>query len=416
MSAVRKILLRHTCPSQLSAHRRALASPRPSVLCNRILDNLLISNESSSDSRGSLSLQWKGQITSNTHAPYQSLLLRSFHSSVRRLVKVDAQVSAPVRLAKLIATQSLNMQMSRRSAEGLIESGQVTVAGSIITDPGYKIPVANVMSGGGIVKVAGRRLILPNHEPKISKNAGQSNVNLNAMARTRVWLVNKLPGELVSEHDPEGRPSLLERMNRSGVGKPSRRVKKKGQVAPVHLKPVGRLDMMTEGLMLLTNDGRYARDMELPQNAFHRTYRARVHGRITPGKLKAVRSGVSIDGTFYKGMRVNLELNKGHRVKGGNTNSWIRVTCVEGKNRQVRRVLDHLGLKVTRLIRTSFGDYHLNTIPAGLAIEVPVKLLDDHRQKGIFEKTGQNRRRTETKKNDTSNESKSLAVQWVRYT
>jgi len=405
MSAVRKIILRHPCPSHLLAHRRAITSPRASGLCNRILDNWLITNGSS----------WKGQITSNTTTA--SHPLRSFHSSVRKLTKADAhEASEPVRLAKLIATNSLNMQMSRRSAEGLIESGEVTVAGDIITDPGYKISAAKVMGGGGIVKVAGRRLILPNHSSKLSKNTGQSNVN--AMARTRVWLVNKLPGELVSEHDPEGRPSLLERMYRSGVGKPSRRVKKKGQgqVTPLHLKPVGRLDMMTEGLMLLTNDGRYARDMELPQNAFHRTYRARVHGRMTPGKLKAVRNGVDIEGTFYKGMRVNLELNKGNRVKGGNTNSWIRVTCVEGKNRQVRRVLDHVGLKVTRLIRTSFGDYDLNTIPTGLAIEVPVKPLDDHRRKGTFKKIGQNRRRTETRKNDTSNESKAPAVEWVRYT
>ena len=101
--------------------------------------------------------------------------------------------------------------------------------------------------------------------------------------------------------------------------------------------------MMTEGLVLLTNDGSYAREMELPQNALHRTYRVRVHGVLTPGKLRAVRRGVRIDGMLYKGMKVNLELNKGDRIKGGNTNSWLRVSCVEGKNRQVRNVLDYVG-------------------------------------------------------------------------
>jgi len=400
MSAIRKAFLHPYPAAHLLTRRPVLVSPTLSFLCNRIQNDCMISNGSLCDRGGSQ--QREGQIFTSSALSHPS---RSLHTSARTLMKASALASEPVKLAKLIATQGLNMQMSRRSAEGLIENGQVTIAGALVLDPGYKISVADVMSGGGIVKVAGRRLMLP--KSLASQNAGEA----NATARTRIWLVNKFPGELVSEHDPEGRPSLLERMYRSGVGKPSRRVKKKGQAAPIHLKPIGRLDMMTEGLMLLTNDGKYAREMELPKNALHRTYRARVHGRMTPGKLKAIRSGVNIEGTFYKGMRVNLELNKGNRVKGGNTNSWIRVSCVEGKNRQVRRVLDHVGLKVTRLIRTSFGDYDLNTIPAGMAIEVPVKPMDGHKLKGKFLK---NKRHIKTKENDISAESKAPAVEWVR--
>ena len=119
---------------------------------------------------------------------------------------------------------------------------------------------------------------------------------------------------------------------------------------------------------------------------------------------------------FSKGMKVNLETNKGNRVKGGNTNSWLRITCVEGKNRQIRKMLDHLGLKVTRLIRISFGDYSLNTIPPGMAIEVPVKPLETQRRKGGFDPTRRPRaKRGNAREERGGGQEKAAPVEWIRH-
>lgn len=323
------------------------------------------------------------------------------------------------------------MQMSRKSAEMLIQAGQVTLANQMVLDPGYKISLKEAANG---VKVAGRLLRLPEINANLNVNPKLKDPNYNTNGndslegtqrkagiqpmRTRVWLAHKLAGELVAEHDPEGRPSLIERLQRGGVGKSKRKQKGKHN-QPVHLKAIGRLDMITEGLILITNDGEYKREMELPSNTLHRTYRVRVHGLITPGKLKALRNGMAIKGVYYKGMKVNIETNKGNRAKGGNTNTWLRITCVEGKNRQIRRTLDHLGLRVTRLIRTSFGDYDLNTIPPGMAIEVPVKSLASQKKRGQLS-TERGRIEHNKKNPSTSTESetelaKSSPVQWIRY-
>jgi len=335
-----------------------------------------------------------------------------------------------IRISKLIASHGLNMQMSRKSAEMLIQSGQVTLRGEIVDDPAYKISVTEAMSG---IKVAGRLLRLPNtakegvtenhvkqqepQQPEEENGGENEDTNQNQSSvlpsvKTRVWLAHKLSGELVAEHDPQGRPSLIERLERGGVGK--RKKGKKGKdFQPVHLKPIGRLDMITEGLVLVTNDGHYKRDMELPSNKLHRTYRTRVHGKITQGKLNALRNGMEIDGTFYKGMKVNIETNKGNHAKGGNTNTWLRITCIEGKNRQIRRTLDHLGLKVTRLIRISYGDYQLNTIPPGMAIEVPVKSLEMQKNRGPM--LGVHQISPSVKVSPPANRmTNPSAVQWIR--
>lgn len=180
--------------------------------------------------------------------------------------------------------------------------------------------------------------------------------------------------------------------------------------------------MMTEGLILVTNDGSYVREMTLPSNKIHRSYRVRVHGRITQQKLKSIRNGVTIDGTYYKGMNVNLELTKNlSRAKGGNTNSWLRITCTEGKNRMIRKVLDHLGLQVTRLIRTSFGDYDLNTIPPGLAIEVPYKSLESQKRKGLLSQRPKRKNLSEAVGGRVSDQqfndrTSPSPVEWIRHT
>ena len=340
----------------------------------------------------------------------------------------DDAIANKVRLSRLIATHGKNIQMSRRSAERMIRDGMVTVAGNVCVDPSELLSIEEAF---GTIKVGGRQLLLPSTTTKSQSSSAPSaetaaggndsrpvvNTDRNAGPnppqghRTRIWLAHKLQGELVAENDPYGRPSLLDRLRRGGVGKP----KKKNQNR-VHLKPVGRLDMMTEGLIILTNDGGYAREMELPSNKFHRTYRARVHGRLTEPKMRAIRSGVTIDNTQYGGMDVKIEKASARREQS--TNTWLRITCSEGKNRQIRKVLEHLGLKVTRLIRTQYGDYSLNIIPPGMAIEVPVKALDKQKKKGQVVSPVRNNNRRQNRRTSTDEQSGSddrATVQWVRH-
>ena len=281
------------------------------------------------------------------------------------------------------------------------------------------------------------------------KKGNRQNPN---MQNTRVWLANKLKGELVTEHDPDGRPSMLQRLIRGGVGGVKNKHSNKGSSSippPIHLKPVGRLDMMTEGLIIFTNDGQYARELELPKNHLWRTYRVRVHGRLTPMKMRAMRMGVTArvdDGIIgdassvtstakmmkYKGLKVSIErkssgssssqtnrrsrggrIGAGRKVAGGGANTWLRITCTEGKNRQLRRILGALGLDVTRLIRISYGDYDLNTIPPGRALEVPAKALESMKKKGqLFTSTNEGKGK---KSKDAMEEESRSTVEWVNY-
>lgn len=359
-----------------------------------------------------------------------SPILRTAASSCPFSSGADSTRSADdanrIRLSRLVASYGTNMQMSRRSAERMIIDGMVTVAGDVVVDPSELLSIEEAL---GTIKVAGRQLRFPSSPPISTSSSSLSSGDRTAEGRgsrldrsdagpkpklqshrTRIWLAHKLPGELVAENDPYGRPSLLDRLRRGGVGKP----KKKSQ-SRVHLKPVGRLDMMTEGLLILTNDGSYARELELPSNKFHRTYRARVHGRLTEPKMRAIRSGVAIDNTRYGGMDVSIEKSSARREQS--TNTWLRITCCEGKNRQIRKVLEHLGLKVTRLIRTQYGDYSLNTIPPGMAIEVPVKELDTQKKKGrVVSPARKNKRRQNAKASNGTNGSGDRAtVEWVRH-
>lgn len=209
--------------------------------------------------------------------------------------------------------------MSRREAERYIREGGVTVAGKTVTSPSFLLRSWN--EAESTIKVDGKLLQLektPQH--------------------TRVWLCHKLAGEIIAERDPQGRPSLLERLQRA--------------IPKIHLKPVGRLDMSTEGLIVMTNDGNYARQLELPKNHVHRTYRVRVHGKLTPYKLQAMRSGITIGNTRYKGMKVSIENTR----KRSSTNNWLQITCTQGKNRQIRNVLAHLGCKYCILIMADIAE------------------------------------------------------------
>jgi 23S rRNA pseudouridine2605 synthase len=133
---------------------------------------------------------------------------------------------------------------------------------------------------------------------------------------------------------------------------------------------VGRLDLTSEGLLLLTNDGELARRLELPASGWRRRYRARAFGRIEQQDLDRLREGVTIDGVRYGPIEAALE-------RGGGANVWITLSLAEGKNREVRRVLDALGLKVNRLIRVAYGPFQLGTLPVGAVEEIPRKVLKE---------------------------------------
>jgi 23S rRNA pseudouridine2605 synthase len=131
---------------------------------------------------------------------------------------------------------------------------------------------------------------------------------------------------------------------------------------------VGRLDLTSEGLLLLTNDGELARRLELPANAWLRRYRVRVHGRPEPAALAKLARGITVDGVAYGPIGAVLDATKGD-------NSWLSITLREGRNREIRRVLAHLGFRVSRLIRLAYGPFQLGTLPKGAVAEVPPKVL-----------------------------------------
>mmetsp|Transcript_11983 Transcript_11983/g.25303 ORF Transcript_11983/g.25303 Transcript_11983/m.25303 type:complete len:482 (-) Transcript_11983:144-1589(-) len=369
--------------------------------------------------------------------------------------------SQGVRIASLL---SKHLGTSRRQSERMVLTERVTLFGEVVTSPSHLLYPSKTNGDAIAIKVDGRLLHgveatltalavdqareAKSGFPNCTSGKGiKSNfkkqidpIDQNISSSTRVWLANKLRGELVTEDDPVGRPSMLQRLTRGGVG--SSKVKGSPHI---HLKPVGRLDMMTEGLMVFTNDGKYARALELPSNKLWRTYRIRVHGRLTVGKLRAMRKGMTVrvnDGIAgeepskvtgkvvkYKGMKVNIERkalskslsqrrgtkSRGQRG-GGGTNTWLQITCTEGKNRQLRRILGSLGLDVTRLIRISYGDYDLNTIPPGLAVEVPVKKLATMKKQGpLFTNEGEIAGKPRSNKYLDGVDTHSTRVEWVTY-
>lgn len=166
-------------------------------------------------------------------------------------------------------------------------------------------------------------------------------------APARLFRYHKPSGLLTAASDPKGRPTIYDRLPQ---GLP-------------RLMPVGRLDLNTEGLLLLTTDGELKRQLELPSSGVQRSYRARVFGEVSQADLEKLIEGVTIEGMRYGPIDANLERRTGR-------NGWVEMKLTEGKNREVRRVLEHLGLKVSRLIRTSYGPFVLGDLPAGAVDEV----------------------------------------------
>jgi 23S rRNA pseudouridine2605 synthase len=229
------------------------------------------------------------------------------------------------RIAKFLARAGV---CSRRDAERLIADGRVKLNGKVLDTPAVKVTAADK------VQVDGRPV--------------------GAVEPTRLWRYHKPAGLVTTHHDPAGRATVFE-----------------------HLPPdmprvisVGRLDLTSEGLLLLTNDGELARRLELPANGWLRRYRARAFGRVAQEELDTLKDGITVDGMRYGPIDAKLE-------RGSGANAWITVAIAEGKNREVRRVLDALGLKVNRLIRTSYGPFQLGTLPPGAVEEISRKVLKE---------------------------------------
>ena len=228
------------------------------------------------------------------------------------------------RIAKLLARAGV---ASRREIERMIAEGRIALNGEKLTTP------ATLLENLEGVTVDGKPV--------------------RPAAATRLFRFYKPDKTLTAERDPKGRPTIYDRLP---PGLP-------------RLMPVGRLDFMTEGLLLLTNDGELKRKLELPRTAVVRTYRARAHGKVSQAQLEELADGITIDGTHYGSINANLERRTG-------SNCWIEMSLTEGKNREVRRVLAHLGLQVSRLIRIAYGPLTLEGLEPGDADEVSQAALE----------------------------------------
>jgi 23S rRNA pseudouridine2605 synthase len=227
------------------------------------------------------------------------------------------------RIAKWLARAGI---ASRRDAERLITDGKVSLNGATVTHP------ATFVGAGDIVQVAGQVVEAP--------------------ARARLFRYHKPDGLMTTHKDPQGRPTVFEKLP---PGLP-------------RLISVGRLDLNSEGLLLLTNDGALARQLELPSNEWIRRYRVRVHGEVEARALADLARGITIEGTRYAGIEAGLDSRKG-------TNAWLTVSLKEGRNREIRRVMQHLQLHVTRLIRIAYGPFQLGNLERGEVAEIPPKVL-----------------------------------------
>ncbi len=227
------------------------------------------------------------------------------------------------RIAKLIARAGL---CSRREAERWIAEGRVSVAGTVLTSP------AVAVSAEDDIRVDGKPLPSPE--------------------RARLWRYHKPRGLVTTHKDERGRDTVFAHLPKEMP----------------RVVSVGRLDLNSEGLLLLTNDGELARALELPARGWIRRYRVRVHGEPDAAALAALEKGVTIAGVKYGPIRAALDKRQG-------SNAWLTVGLAEGKNREVRRVMEHLGLGVTRLIRLAYGPFQLGHLARGETSEVPRKVL-----------------------------------------
>jgi 23S rRNA pseudouridine2605 synthase len=229
------------------------------------------------------------------------------------------------RVAKFLARAGV---CSRRDAERLIADGRVKLNGKTLDTPAVKVTAADKISVDGKL--------------------------IGAAEPTRLWRYHKPAGLVTTHRDPGGRNTVFEHLPKD---------------LP-RVISVGRLDLNSEGLLLLTNDGALARRLELPANGWLRRYRARAYGRVQQAELDQLKDGITVEGVRYGAIDAKLE-------RGAAANSWITLSLTEGKNREVRRVLEALGLKVNRLIRIAYGPFQLGTLEPGAVEEIPRKVLKD---------------------------------------
>jgi len=264
--------------------------------------------------------------------------------------KAEPQASAalePMRIAKAIAHAGL---CSRRDAEAWIAAGRVAVNGEPLATPAYVVAPTDRITVDG-------------------KSLPQAQA-------VRLWRYNKRRGLVTSHKDPQGRKTVFEAL-------------------PPELPrvvSVGRLDINTEGLLLLTTDGALARHLELPSTGWLRRYRVRAHGRVTQAALDALKQGISIDGVHYGPVEARIDREQG-------SNLWLTLALREGKNREVKRIAEHLGLTVNRLIRVSFGPFALGELAEGAVEEVKRRVLAEQlgaklgEQFGLFDAAKERRGR-----------------------
>ena len=229
------------------------------------------------------------------------------------------------RIAKFIARSGV---CSRREAEELIKQQRVSVNGVVVETPAFNV------EGTEKIKIDGEKL------PETEK--------------TRVWIYHKPAGLVTSHKDEKGRQTVFDNLP---AGMP-------------RVISVGRLDLNSEGLLILTNSGELSRKLELPSNGWSRRYKVKVHGKVGKAKLEGLEKGCEIDGVVYGAIKVVVDSEQG-------TNAWLTVTLQEGKNREIRKVMKSLGLEVARLIRVSYGPFQLGSLKKGEVREVPQKVLKE---------------------------------------
>ncbi len=231
------------------------------------------------------------------------------------------------RIAKMMAHAGL---CSRRDAEKWIADGRVAINGQIISTP------ATLVDETDTIVIDGK--------PVTQKQPA------------RLWCYHKPVGLVTTHKDPAGRPTVFDNLP---------------QNLP-RVISVGRLDLNSEGLLLLTTDGELARSLELPSKGWKRKYRVRIHGKMTPQIISQLQKGVTVDGIKYAPTIVEIEPNQAQ-----GSNQWILVTLTEGKNREIRKIMAHFGFKVSRLIRIAYGPFQLGNLPEGEVREISAKVIKE---------------------------------------
>lgn len=241
--------------------------------------------------------------------------------------------SEELRIAKFIAQRT---EYSRRDAEALIQQGRVSINGDATSEMGYKVnPSTDQIMLDGV--------LLSSQKPK-----------------TKIWTFYKPQGLVTTHKDPQNRTTVFEYLKSKGLNQ---------------VISIGRLDLNSEGLLILTNNSEFSHFAESPKTEWKRCYKVRVFGRNIPfDKLLSIKQGITIDNIHYKGIDVEFI---DHKSSDQSSNQWLLVTLVEGKNREIRKVMEHFGLRVNRLIRISYGPFELADLKPGEFKKVDLKSMEE---------------------------------------